>query len=260
MKRLFFPARLALFGTLAWMSLSVAPAEEKEREEDEKPRVWDKKDREKVAAWETLSPEQREKLREALRGVWTDPTVINAREEVKHATEAYQAAIKAAVEKADPSVAELLSKIQGTGMMGAMPPGGPGGPGGPGATSGRGFEPQIRPPGFLEGLSPEAREKFRHAEERAIASDRVKSVRAELDQIRQEDEALRRKRIEAHRKLRKVTVEEMVRIDPAIAEMQKRLLEGGRSGNEKKKDGEGKEKKAIEPSDSTKAAEKRKEP
>lgn len=254
MKRLLSPARLALFGTLAWMSLASAAAQEKEKEAV-KPRVWEKKDREKIEAWEALSPEQREKLREALRGVWTDPAVINAREEVKHASEAYQAAIKAAVEKTDPSVAELLSKVQGAGMMGPMPPGAPGNPGGSGNPGGqgsaaggpgRGFEPQIRPPGFLDSLTPEARETFRKAEEQALSSENVKAVRAELDQIRQEDEALRRKRIEVHRKLRKVTVDEMIRIDPSIAAMQKRLLEGGRPGAEKKKDGDGKEKKPAE--------------
>lgn len=255
MKRHFSPARLALFGTLAWMSLAFATAQEKDKDKEKeapKPRVWEKKDREKIEAWESLSPEQREKLREALRGVWTDPAVINAREEVKHASEAYQAAIKAAVEKTDPSVAELLSKVQGAGMMGPMPPGAPGSPGNPagqgsaGGGPGRGFEPQIRPPGFLDSLTPEARETFRKAEEQALSSESVKAVRAELDQIRQEDEALRRKRIEAHRKLRKVTVDEMIRIDPSIAAMQKRLLEGGRTGAEKKKDGEGKEKKPTE--------------
>jgi len=222
-----------------------------EKEGSAKPRVLEKKDREKAQAWESLSPEQREKLREALRGVWTDPAVINAREEVKHATEAYQAAIKAAVERADPSVTDLLSKVQGSGMMGVMPPGGPGAPGGtggPGSPNGspmRGFDQQIRPPGFLESLSPEAREKFRKTEEEAMNSGAVKAARAELDRIREEDEALRRKRIEAHRKLRKVTVEEMIRIDPAIAPMQKRLLNGGRfPGNgDKKKDSESKEKK-----------------
>lgn len=233
-----------------------------EKEDASKSRVWEKKEREKVQAWESLSPEQREKLREALRGVWTDPAVINAREEVKHATEAYQAAIKAAVERADPSVTDLLSKVQGAGMMGVMPPGGPGGsgaPGGPGTPTGsprRGFDQQIRPPGFLESLSPEAREKFRKTEEEAMNSEAVKAARAELDRIHEEDEALRRKRIEAHRNLRKVTVEEMIRIDPAVAPMQKRLLDGGRPpGNgDKKKDPEPKEKKSSGPAPEIKGA------
>ncbi len=245
MIRPFSSATLAALG----LSLLTGPfsgmAQDKE---GGKPRVWEKKDREKIQAWESLSPEQREKLREALRGVWTDPAVINAREEVKHATEAYQAAIKAAVERADPTVSDLLSKVQGSGMM-ALPPDGPNGPGSsgtPGGASNRGFDQQIRPPGFLDGLSPEARVKFRKTEEEAMNSDAVKAARSELDRIRGEDEALRRERVEAHRKLRKVTVEEMIRIDPSIAAMQKRLLDGGRpSGNgEKKKETDAKEKKS----------------
>lgn len=239
------PSSTAILAALCLSLLQLPLSGMAQEKEGSKPRVWEKKDREKVQAWESLSPEQREKLREALRGVWTDPAVINAREEVKHATEAYQAAIKAAVERADPSVADLLSKVQGSGMMGAMPPGGPGGPGSANGSPMRGFDQQIRPPGFLDGLSPEAREKFRKTEEEAMNSETVKAARSELDQIREEDEALRRKRVEAHRKLRKVTVEEMIRIDPTIAAMQKRLLDGGRpSGNaDKKKDPEAAEKK-----------------
>lgn len=245
MKLPLLPACFAVSGALALLGALPVAAQEKE---EPKARAGEKKDRDKAGAWESLSSEQREKLRETLRGVWTDPAVINAREEVKHASDAYQAAIKAAVEKTDPAMAELLSKVQGAGMMGPLPSGAPGNPGrngGPGpvpGSPGRGFEPQIRPPGFLDSLPPEARDQFRKAEAAAIESESVKAVRAELDQIRQEDEALRRKRIEVHRKLRKVTVEEMIRIDPSIAPMQKRLLEGGRPGNDKKKDADGKDK------------------
>ncbi len=208
--------------------------------EPSKKRTWSRAEHERNAAWESLSPEQREKLREALRKVWTDPAVINAREEIKHASDAYQEAIRSAVEKADPSMAGVLAKLQGAGGMGSGGGMGmPGGPGEPGKGTGgspRGFEEQIRPPGFLESLSPEDREKFRKAETAALESEAVKAAREELTRIREEDEALRRKRLEAHRKLRKVTFEEMVRIDPSIAAMQKRL-EGARppGGNPEKK-------------------------
>ena len=55
--------------------------------------------------WDSLSDEEKEKLRTALREVWTDPAVINARDEVKSAAEAYQKEIREAVSKADPSMA-----------------------------------------------------------------------------------------------------------------------------------------------------------
>lgn len=196
-----------------------------------KKRPWDKGEKEKAAAWESLGPEQREKLREALRNVWTDPAVINAREEVKHASEAYQAAIRSAVERADPEVAGLLAKIQSSGGMGS---GMMGAPGTPGMMPPRGFEEQIRPPGFLDELAPEMRARYSKAESAAMDADAVKSARKELNDIRKEDDNLRRRRIEAHRKLRKVTVEEMLRIDPGLAEIHKRLLEGGRPDRDKK--------------------------
>lgn len=244
----------ALLAGLFWSS---APADGQERGEA-KPRLWEKGDRERVEAWESLSDEQRERLREALREVWTDPAVVTAREEVKHAGDAYQAAVKSAMERVDPSVAELLAKVQGSGGRspergGAFPPGGPGnsggpGPGGPGGQGGgmmRGFDELFKPPGFLESLSSETRERFRKAEEEALKSEAVKQARGDLTKVRDEDDALRRKRIEAHRRLRKAILEEMVRIDPGLVETQKRLLEGNRAnaadkkGQEKKREKEG---------------------
>lgn len=196
--------------------------------------------RPRLEAWESLDPEQRTKLREALRVVWTDPAVINAREEVKQASEVYQATIKSAVERVDPSLAELLSRVRNVDGLGP-------GRGGPGAPP-RDLDGPIRPPGFLDSLPPEAREKFRKAEEAALKSEAVKAARAELAQIREEDEALRRKRIEAHRKLRKATVEEMIRVDPSVAEIQKRLSGGERDGERPpRKDGEGRKGKAGAP-------------
>jgi len=209
----------------------------------EKERFRDKGEAARLEVWESLSDEQREKLKQALRDVWTDPAVIAAREEVKQAGDAYQESIKAAVSRADPSVAEVMSKIQrsnsgmahehiwgrpplpmgqgGKGMP--QPPHAPGPPEKSGPGSRRGFDDQIKPPGFLDKLPPEARDKFRRAEAAAMDSLAVKEARAELDKIREEDEALRRKRLEAHRKLRKITIDEMERIDPSIAEIRKKL-------------------------------------
>lgn len=226
------PTRTA-FLILAFVTLlAPVPPGSAQQGEGAKKRPWDKGERERAAAWEALGPEQREKLRESLRQVWTDPAVINAREEVKHASEAYQAAIRSAVERTDPEVAALLAKIQSDGGMGT----GFGTPGGPGMMPPRGFEEQIRPPGFLDGLEPAMRARYAKAESAAMDTSAVKSARKELNDIRKEDESLRRRRIEAHRKLRKITVEEMLRIDPGLAEVQKRLSEEANrpAGREKK--------------------------
>lgn len=198
--------------------------------------------------WRHLEPEQRQKLREAMRQSWTDPAVINAREEVKQAGEAFQEAVKHAVERIDPSLVKLLQRVQGAeGPWPGREPENEEKSRGRGSGLSRGFGDQIRPPGFLESLSPEEREKFRKAEEAALASEAVKAVREELDKIREEDEAIRRRRLEAHRKLRQVTLEEMVRIDPSIADLPKRLgggpgkgqgrPPGGRKGGEAERPG-----------------------
>jgi len=187
-----------------------------------------KEERARIDAWESLTPEQREKLKEALRDVWADPDVIAARAEVKQASDAYQAALKAAVSRADPSIADALAKIQraNSGIahehISGRPPLGMG--------PKRGFEEEFKPPGFLDSLPPEVREKFRLAEAEAMKAPSVKAARSELEEIRLEDEAVRSKRLEAYRKLRKAVMDEMVRIDPSIAGLQKYLSGGDRNG------------------------------
>ncbi|HRQ89773.1 MAG TPA: hypothetical protein PLA50_13315 [Bacteroidia bacterium] len=229
---LVFPLVLGLVSSVATAAPDQGKGDAPKAKREERPRGGDSRDPRGGGpkgrdTWASLNPEQRIQLREALRKVWADPAVISAREEVKQASDAYQAAIKAAVERADPSVAELLAKVQGAGGLEGERRG-DGFPGDGAPPARRGFDEQIRPPGFLDSLAPEAREKFRKAEAAAMKSEAVKEVRDELDAIRKEDEALRRKRLEVHRKLRKVTVGEMIRIDPSIEEMQKHLGNGER--------------------------------
>lgn len=220
--------------------------EGKRKDKPDKPKgsFQDKRDVARLEAWESLSEEQREKLKKALRDVWTDPAVISAREEVKQASDAYQEAIKAAVNRSDPSLADVMSKIQrsNSGMAHEHIWGHPTRGGrdfgkerpqssprqespekGASTKSRRGFGDQIKPPGYLDALPPEEREKFRIAEETALESEAVQTARSELEKIREEGEALRRKRLGAHRALRKVTIDEMIRIDPSIAGIRKKL-------------------------------------
>lgn len=205
-------------------------------------------------AWDELTPEQKEKLRQALRDVWADPAVIAARAEVKQASDAYQAAVKAAVSRADPSIADALAKIQraNSGIahehISGRPPMGLG--------PKRGFEDEFKPPGFLDSLPPEAREKFRKAESEAVKAESVTAVRAELEEIRRQDEELRSKRLEAYRKLRKAVTDEMVRIDPSIAELQKRLSGGDRPGVVPMRKKENSERRSSEDSEAGKGAKK----
>ena len=203
-----FPFLITLFLTL---SAFQAAADEK-RPEGMKP------DREK---WDSLSEEEREKLRKALRDVWTDPAVLSAREEVKLASEAYQEAIRKAVGNADPSVAGLLKEIQqlnegsGNSRVKGETPGRFGPP--------RGFESPAGPPAFLEKLTPEEREKFKAAEEKAQSAESVQAARKEMESLRLQDEQIRRRRMEAHLKMRRAVLEAMFAEDPELKSLQSRL-------------------------------------
>jgi len=172
--------------------------------------------------WESLSEEEKEKLRTALRDVWTDPAVITARDEVKSATEAYQKAIREAVAKADPSVVGLMTKAEKN-IEGRMHDriGGP--PSGRSGMFRRGVDYPISPPGFMEKLTPEERAKFREAEVAAKATPEVKKALAVLKALQKQDEEMRRKRLEAHRQMRQAVLNEMVKTDPSLKELQERL-------------------------------------
>ncbi len=221
-------------GALFLPTLSIAPGPDSSG-----PKMEGRNAKARSEAWDELTPEQREKLRQALRDVWADPAVIAARAEVKQASDAYQAAVKAAVSRSDPSIADALAKIQraNSGIahehISGRPPLGMG--------PKRGFEDEFKPPGFLDSLPPESREKFRKAEAEAVKAESVVAARAELEGIREEDETLRSRRLEAYRRLRKAVTDEMVRIDPSIAELQKQLSGGDRPAlvpNRKKENAE----------------------
>lgn len=166
--------------------------------------------------WESLSDEEREKLLGALRKVWTDPAVLGAREEVRQASEGYREAVRAAIGKADPEVADLLAGFQASmegkaeGRMGDGPPGGR-------PAFRRGHEYSILPPDLLEKLDPEKREKVKAAEAAARDSERVEVAKKAFDELRQRDEELRTSRMEAHRRMRRAIIESMIEADPEMA-------------------------------------------
>ncbi len=171
--------------------------------------------------WDSLSEEDREKLRGALREVWTDPAVLSAREEVKLASEAYQAAIRKAVGSADPSVADLLKEIQhineGSGNSRSKGDA----PGRFGPT--RGLESPVGAPAFLENLTPEERARFKAAEAKVQDAENVLAARKEMEALRLQDDQMRRQRMEAHLKMRRAVLEAMFAEDPELKSLQSRL-------------------------------------
>tara|TARA_R110000850_G_scaffold64695_29_gene145111 strand:+ start:1473 stop:2183 length:711 start_codon:yes stop_codon:yes gene_type:complete len=218
---------IVLAGTM-WLTMGLVSADEgqdaERRGEGSDP---------KREMWESLTEGEQEKLRNALREVWADPSVISAREDVKQASDAYQNAIRLAVERVDPSVAGSLAKAQkaNEGHMKERLGGGLPGRGG----IRRPADYPMSPPGFLEKLSTEEREKFRSAEEAAKKTDSVKAAIKALDELAKSDEALRRKRLEAHRRMRQLILDAMVEVDPSLEELQKRLEIPFRSGKGKGK-------------------------
>ena len=182
-------------------------------------------------AWESLDEEQKRKLREALRDVWTDPAVLSAREEVKVASESYQRAIRNAISKVDPSVAEVLKELQSLneGRTQERLGGGPGGGPHVRMMPRRGGDYPIGPPSFLENLSEDERERFQKAEKEARESDVVQKVKEELEMIRKEDESLRKRKMEGLRKVRIAVLNEMVQIDPSLEDLRGQLVQTWRS-------------------------------
>ncbi|MDF1658378.1 MAG: hypothetical protein P1U58_12260 [Verrucomicrobiales bacterium] len=185
-----------------------------------------KDDREK---WDSLSEEDREKLRKALREVWTDPAVLSAREEVKLASEGYQEAIREAVGKSDPTLTGLLKKIQhlNEGSGNSRVKGGTPGRFGPP----KGLESPAGPPAFLEKLTDEERARFKAAEEKVQNADSVLAARKEMEKLRSQDDQMRRRRMEAHLKMRRAVLEAMFAEDPELKDLQSRLgfTPGGKS-------------------------------
>jgi len=176
--------------------------------------------------WGSLGDEEKERLRAALREVWTDPQVISAREEVQQASEAYRSAVREAMGRLDPSVVPLLQEMQKEGegrsreRLGSGPPGPPGfsGPKGRAGYRSPDFSP-AGPPGFLERFPPAEQERFRQAEAKAQRSDRVESARSRLSELREQDESLRKERFEAHLDLRRGLFEEILAEDPGLSGM-----------------------------------------
>ena len=181
--------------------------------------------------WESLSEEDREKLRNALRDVWTDPEVLSAREEVKRAGESFQEAVKEAVAKSDPAVADLIAKAHAASDSDKRRHPGSGGPKKYGQR--RSGEIPLGPPGFLEKLPKEKRERFNEVQKQAQSAPSVLAAKSKLEEIQEESEAVRERRMRALWEVRREVLRTMVEIDPELQGFLGRLTEPfrNRDGN-----------------------------
>jgi hypothetical protein len=172
-----------------------------------------------------LTPEEREEFREAMRRAWDDPAVLQARDEVKKATTAYQKALNEAIGRKDPNVVALLKKIRDANESpgdAPYPPGGqPGGRNRAGGGSGGGFRDFEAfltggSPSFLNKLSEEQREIYRMAKEKALKSPEFQEVFGKLREMRLHDDELRNKRIELFGRARLTLNTEMLKADKRV--------------------------------------------
>ncbi|CAN5294946.1 hypothetical protein BH23VER1_BH23VER1_12580 [soil metagenome] len=60
--------------------------------------------------FDDMTPEQRERVREALKQVWDDPAVEQARKDMGAAAAAYRESLREAIGRTDPEIRELLDK------------------------------------------------------------------------------------------------------------------------------------------------------
>ncbi len=193
-----------------------------------------------------LSPEDREAVKKALQAVWENPEVMQARDEVKRATDTFRQAMKKAVEQEDPRVAALVGKMHNRGSskglkgeMGKKRPGSEGrggrppigkmgkGPGpherGPGAAgSGRG----IGPAGFtafLGDFSEDEKKRLKAAREKAMESEELQKVQEELKDLLKQGENLRKQRVEMFHQTKEKMFKAMIQADPGVKVLLERM-------------------------------------
>lgn len=187
-----------------------------------------------------LSSEQREQLREAVRRAWSDPAVIEARDKLKSAAEAYQDALNSSIKRSSPQLSDAIDSLRRDSesafkMYGGHGPSKGGDPGGSGGRRGdwrdyEGFLTMENPP-FLHDLDPEKQKIYRDAHSMAMKSDDVKQRIDSLRELRKSDEEMRRERIEQIRRVHQAVRKAMAEADPRVLEFLPENRRPGDDGN-----------------------------
>ena len=170
------------------------------------------------SGWEELTKEEQQKLREALRTVWSDPNVLSARENVNRSAKEYHTAVRESIGKKDPATRKLLERVQKSQsgfVQAAM-----GGSGGfkkhiHGASVNR-LSQLIAPPGIMEKMSQEQKEKFKEVGAQAKQQPGVVQAIEELKSLSKADEEIRQKKLEAFRKFRRAYFDAIIEIEPTL--------------------------------------------
>lgn len=202
-------------------------AESKGRRLDKKPPLGDMSDKDKAA------------MKKALQAVWENPEVMQARDEVRRATDTLREAIRKAVGKEDPRVAALVEKLHGGGKTrdwGKKRPG----------PDGRGGHPQMgrpgggsdRGPGFGgdgRGIGPagimafhgeftkEETKRLEVAKRKAMESEAFRKVMESQRSLLKQGEELRNRRVEMFHQTRQAMTQAMVEADPEVKPLLERM-------------------------------------
>ena len=232
-------AVIIVFATLQISVWAEPPAADKERKAQENREEGKGKRLDKKPPIADISAEDREAVKKALQAVWENPEVLQARDEVKRATDAFRQAIKKAVSQENPRVAALVERMHGSGRSREWEKKRPGseGRGGkppvgkrPGANDrGAGASGESRgigPVGFLAfhgDFSKEERKRLEMARKTAMESEEFRKVQEELTALLKQGEGLRKKRVDMFHRTRVEMTRAMIEADPEVKPLLERM-------------------------------------
>ena len=150
---------------------------------------------------ESLTEEERQKVRSAVAAVWGDPAVMKARKKMADAGEELKVALRDAVEREDPEVREILKRMLSHGAE----------------NGGLRFGPGFRG----KPLDPEDRKIMDEARAKAQELDVVVAAREKRENAETVAE-----QFEASREFQEIIYKEMVKIDPRVEKILARRVRG----------------------------------
>lgn len=178
-----------------------------------------------------LTEEEKRRVRDVLAKIWQDPEVMAAKESVRISTEEWREALKKAVNRVDPTVAQLMNKLHEQSRSAevrkryeeSMGPGGPGRPGGPPKGPGMryGMGPNGMPglPEYVRALDEEKKKIFLEARGKALEAEAIRALREQMEKLYEKEKVAREQRHRVMMQMRRVLREKMIQIDPRIAKI-----------------------------------------
>lgn len=239
-----FASRMWCFFVIVCSSLQVgvraepAATSDKKQESAIKREAGKDRSTDKRPALADMSTTDKEAMRKALRAVWENPEVMQARDEVKRATETFHQAIRKAVGEENPRVAVLVEKMHRGGKSrnwGKKRPGPDGRTGrppmgrAPGANHGAGPAGDgrgIGPAGFMAfsgDFSEEEKTRLEQARKKAMESEGFRQVQQDLRVLLKQGEELRKKRVEMFQRTRVAMTRALLEADPEIKPLLERI-------------------------------------